>query len=286
MNGVRPSDPTGPLYSPAVVADLLSRHGLRADKNFGQNFLVDGNVLKTVVAAAEVHLGDTVLEIGPGLGVLTQILAEHAGRVVSVELDARLLPVLQETLRAFDNVEIVHGDGLELDLAQLPPHSLLVANLPYNVATPIVVRALKSGRFKRVVVMVQKEVAERLKATPGEAAFGALSLVVQHFARVKLVKDVKPDSFYPAPAVTSSVVRLDVKPEARPAEELFDLIHTAFRHRRKTVKKNLLMAGYDKQRVVTALRTANLDERVRAETLGLEAFATLQSALRPDRTLD
>lgn len=269
-----------PLYSPAVVADVLNRHGLRADKNFGQNFLIDGNVLKNIVAAAEVGGADTVLEIGPGLGVLTRALAEEAGHVVSVELDARLLPVLQETVAHRDNVTVVHGDGLEFDLGTLPPNSLLVANLPYNVATPILVRALESGRFKRVVVMVQKEVADRLKAAPGDPAFGALSLVVQHFAAVRTVKDVKPDSFYPAPAVTSSVVRLDGKPEARADEALFDLIHTAFRHRRKTLKKNLLMAGYDSQRVTAALQAANLDARVRAEALGLAAFGDLQTALK------
>ena len=281
-----PDEAERPLYSPAVVADVLRRHGLRADKNFGQNFLVDGNVLKNVVAAAELRPNDTVLEIGPGLGVLTRALAEEAGRVVSVELDARLLPVLQETTGRFENVTVVHGDGLRFDLAQLPPNSLLVANLPYNVATPVLVRALESGRFRRVVVMVQKEVADRLKAAPGDPAFGALSLVVQHFADVKTVKDVKPDSFYPAPAVTSSVVRLDVNPQAEADEDLFELVHTAFRHRRKTLKKNLLMAGYDPKRVAAALQAANLDARVRAEALGLEAFANLQNALSLKKPLD
>ena len=280
------SETEKPLYSPAVVADVLNRHGLRADKNFGQNFLIDGNVLKNIVAAAEVRNGDTVLEIGPGLGVLTRALAEAAGHVVSVELDARLLPVLQETTGHLDNITVIHGDGLEYDLTQLPPNSLLVANLPYNVATPILVRALESGRFKRVVVMVQKEVAERLKAAPGDPAFGALSLVVQHFASVKTVKDVKPDSFYPAPAVTSSVVRLEVDPEAQADAALFDLVHTAFRHRRKTLKKNLLMAGYDKQIVVAALQAANLDPRVRAEALGLGVFAELQNTLMSGTNLD
>ncbi len=281
-----PDEAERPLYSPAVVADVLRRHGLRADKNFGQNFLVDGNVLKNVVAAAELQPNDTVLEIGPGLGVLTRALAEEAGQVVSVELDARLLPVLQETTGGFENVTVVHGDGLKFDLAQLPPNSLLVANLPYNVATPVLVRALESGRFRRIVVMVQKEVADRFKAAPGDPAFGALSLVVQHFADVKTVKDVKPDSFYPAPAVTSSVVRLDVNPQAEADEDLFELVHTAFRHRRKTLKKNLLMAGYDPERVAAALQAANLDARVRAEALGLEAFANLQNALSLKKPLD
>lgn len=274
-----PADPPGPLYSPAVVADVLRRHGLRADKSFGQNFLIDGNVLKSIVAAADLRADDTVLEIGPGLGVLTQALAAEAKHVVSVELDARLLPVLQETTSHLSNVTVVQGDGLEYDLAQLPPHSLLVANLPYNVATPILMRALQSRRFKRLVIMVQKEVAERLKAAPGEDAYGALSPIVQHFATVKTVKDVKPDSFFPAPAVTSSVVRLDVNPEARPDAALFKLVHTAFKHRRKTLKKNLLMAGFTKARVGAALQALELDERVRAEALPLETFVELQHHL-------
>ena len=269
------ADPPGPLYSPAVVAELLSRHGLRADKSFGQNFLIDGNVLKSIVAAAELEAEDAVLEIGPGLGVLTQALAKKAGHIVSVELDARLLPVLKETTGYLSNVTIVQGDGLEYDLSQLPPQSLLVANLPYNVATPILVRALELGRFKRIVVMVQKEVAERLAAVPGDGAYGALSLIVRHFATVSRVADVKPSAFYPAPEVTSSIVKLEVKPDARADPALVELIHTAFRHRRKTLKKNLLMAGFDKERVVAALQASKLDERVRAEALGLKTFKGL-----------
>ena len=270
-----PADPPGPLYSPAVVAELLSRHGLRADKSFGQNFLIDGNVLKSVVAAAELTPEDTVLEIGPGLGVLTQALAKEAGHIISIELDARLLPALKETTGHLDNVTVIEGDGLEYDLTQMPPHSLLVANLPYNVATPILVRALESGRFKHMVVMVQKEVAERLAAEPGDAGYGALSLIMHHFAKVKRVANVKPSAFYPAPEVTSSVVRLEVNPEAQTDPALFDLIHTAFRHRRKTLKKNLLMAGFAKGEVVAALQALGLDERVRAEALELERFREL-----------
>ena len=147
----------GPLYSPAVASELLARHGLRADKAFGQNFLIDGNILEIIVEAASIDAEDTVLEIGPGLGVLTRALAEKAGRVVSVELDERLLPLLDETVGHLANVEVVAGDGLKYDMRQLPPESLLVANLPYNVGTPILLKALSSGRFRRVVVMVQRE---------------------------------------------------------------------------------------------------------------------------------
>ena len=252
---------------------------MRADKGFGQNFLVDAHALSDIVGAAELTKADTVLEVGPGLGTLTRELAARAGRAVSVELDMKLLPVLSETLAGLENIELIHGDGLTFDLTQLPANSLLVANLPYNVGTPILVRALESGRFKRLVFLVQKEVADRLRAAPGTSAYGALSLVVAHFGSVKTVRDVKPSSFAPPPEVTSSVVRIDVKPGATPNSGLFRLIHQGFAHRRKTLKKNLLMAGYPVDRVSEALTAAGLDPRVRAEVLDLKTFNTLHEIL-------
>ena len=220
-----------------------------------------------------------VLEIGPGLGVLTRELAAQAGQVDSVELDDRLLPVLNETLAGLTNVELVHGDGLTYDLSALPENSLLVANLPYNVGTPILLRALESGRFKRLVFLVQKEVAERLTAGPSTPAYGALSLIVAHYGVVKNVRDVKPGSFSPPPTVTSSVVRIDTRADAAPDPQFVRLVHQAFAHRRKTLKKNLLMAGYPAEAVTRALGHLALDARVRAEALGLETFYTLQKTL-------
>ena len=257
----------------------MTRYGLRADKGFGQNFLVDASALAAIVGAAELTEADTVLEVGPGLGVLTRELAAKAGRVVSVELDTRLLPVLAETLAGSENIELVYGDGLTFDLSQLPENSLFVANLPYNVGTPILVRALESGRFKRLVFLVQKEVAQRLTARPSTPAYGALSLVAQHYGSVRSVRDVKPSSFAPPPTVTSSVVRLEVRPDAEPDPALFRLVHQAFAHRRKTLKKNLLMAGYSAVRVAEALEQLSLDPRVRAEALDLETFYKLQEML-------
>ena len=224
-----------------------------------------------------------MLEIGPGLGVLTRELAARAGRVVSVELDRRLSPVLAETLSDLPNVELVYGDGLTYDLSALPENSLLVANLPYNVGTPILVRALSAGRFKRLVFLVQKEVAERLSAAPSTPAYGALSLITQHFGTVKNVREVKPSSFAPPPAVTSSVVRIAVRPDAEADPQLFRLIHQAFAHRRKTLKKNLLMTGYPAAQVTSALEQLGLDPRVRAEALGLTTFYGLQTLLTPAR---
>ena len=268
-----------PLYTPTAVRTLLKRYGLRPDKSFGQNFLVDGNILRGVVQAAELTPGDHVLEIGPGLGVLTRALAERAGSVTSVELDARLLDVLAETVGELSNVTVIHGDGLEFDLIQLPEESVLVANLPYNVGTPILLRGLESGRFKRAVVMVQKEVAERLSAQPGDPGFGALSLIVAQYGRVEHLKNVKPSAFFPPPEVTSSVVRLTLSPESQADPELNDLIHQAFKHRRKTLQKNLLMAGWPKAEVTRALNATGLGPQVRAEALSLAQFRALQRHL-------
>ncbi len=266
------------LYTPSAVKNLLTRYGLRADKSFGQNFLVDSNALRAIVEAAHIAPDDTVLEVGPGLGVLTVELARKARALISVELDARLLPALKETLAETDNVTLIHGDGLTFDLQTLPEASLLVANLPYNVATPILVRALESGRFKRLVFLVQKEVAQRLTAKPGESAYGALSLIVAHFAEAKIIRDVKPSAFYPPPEVTSSVVRLEVtNTQNDPAT--FALIHHAFRHRRKTLKKNLLMAGFEKARVEGAMAGLGIEPRTRAETLDISQFTSLRRAL-------
>lgn len=245
--------------------------------------MVDGAALQAIVDAAAITADDTVLEVGPGLGVLTRELAAQAGRVVSVELDERLLPVLGETLAGLDNVALIHGDGLTFDLSALPEGSLLVANLPYNVGTPILVRALESGRFKRLVFLVQREVAQRLAAAPGTAAYGALSLIVAHFGRAKTVREVKPSAFAPPPEVTSSVVRLDVHSAAQPDPALFRLVHQAFAHRRKTLKKNLLMAGYSAAQVEAALSCTGLDARVRAEALGIAAFYELRRCLQTHR---
>ncbi len=263
-----------------MVRELLGRHSLQADKAFGQNFLIDGNILKQIVTAAELVPSDTVLEVGPGLGVVTRELAARAQQVVAVELDRRLLPVLAETLAGFNNVTVVHGDGLEYDLDRLPVATVLAANLPYNVATPLVARALASGRFKRLVFLVQKEVAQRMVAAPRGEAYGALSLIVAHFAAARIIRDVPATAFWPPPTVISSLVRLAVKPGAAPEPELFALIHDGFRHRRKTLKKNLLLAGYTPERVGFALSAVGLDERIRAEALELAQFKELLAALR------
>lgn len=263
------------LTAPSQVAALLERHGLTPDRGFSQNFLVDASALRAIVEAAEIAPADTVFEVGPGLGVLTRELAARAGRVVSVELDRRLLPALGETLAGTDNVEVVQGDGARFDLATLPRGSLLVSNLPYSAATAVVTRALESGRFRRMVFLVQREVADRLTAAPSTPAYGTLSLLVRHFGRARSVRRVPPGAFLPPPKVTSAIVRVDLEENVAPDPQLFAFIRSGFAHRRKTLAKNLAMAGHARDRVTAALTGLGLDPRARAEELDLDTFRAL-----------
>lgn len=271
-----------PLTSPSVVRGLLERHGLSPDKGFGQNFLVDAHALERIASAARLTAEDTAFEVGPGLGVLTRALSEQAGAVIAVELDRRLEPVLADTVGDRPNVDVRFEDALAFDLDQLPKSSVLVANLPYNVATPLIVRALESRRFKRLVFLVQREVGERLVAAPGSSAYGALSVVVAHWAEGEVVRHVKPSSFLPAPDVTSSIMRLTPRAGATPDPDLMDFVHTCFRHRRKTLLKNLDLAGLSKQAGAEALRELGIDLRVRAEALGLAEFRALWEYVERD----
>jgi len=260
------------------VKALLERHGLHADKRFGQNFLIDASALARIVASAEISRADTVCEVGAGLGVLTVELAQRAKQVISVEVDDRLVPVLAETLAEHDNVTVWQQDALMVDWQQLPAGCLFVANLPYNIATPLLRDVLESQRFARAVCLLQKEVAERLAAVPSTSAYGALSLWTQYYATVNIVRHVKPSAFMPPPKVISSIVRLDIR-QRDPAPRLFALIEHSFKHRRKTLKKNLRMAGYDDAHVGRVLAEMELDARVRAEALDLATFEKLVTLL-------
>ena len=263
------------LHAPSTVRALLRRHGLPAQQSFGQNFLIDRHALQAVVEAAGVGPTDTVLEVGPGLGVLTHELSKRAARVVAVELDRRLEPVLAETLAGRENVEIVWKDALKFDFTALPAGSLLVANLPYNIATPLLVTALESRVFSRLVAMVQREVAERLVATAGDEQYGAVSLITRYYSEARIVRNVAPGSFYPAPEVTSAIVRLDARGGVRPRPQLFAVVRDAFRHRRKTLARNLQMATDESiaQAVCEAAR------EVGGEALDLAAFEKLSESL-------
>lgn len=265
------------LTSIRTVRDLLLRHGLRADKRFGQNFLVESGYLRQIVEAIGFAPGEWVYEVGPGLGTLTRALAEGGARVVSVEMDRRLQAVHAETLAGLP-VEVLWGDGLLFDWNAVPGGSLFAGNLPYNIATPLITRLLISGRFRRIVVLVQKEVALRMAASPGSPEYGLLSLRVQYHSAVKRLFDLPPGAFFPAPKVTSSVVRLEPSSVLdHPA--LFRLIESAFGQRRKTLVNALRAAGYDRQRVAGALEALGLSPQVRGEALSLGQFQRLLGAL-------
>jgi 16S rRNA (adenine1518-N6/adenine1519-N6)-dimethyltransferase len=281
------------LASPADVSALLRRHGLRPKKRLGQNFLVDRNTLAKIAAAGDLGPEDRVLEIGPGLGALTCALAERAGRVAAVEIDADLLPILHETLDDRDNVAIVHADFLQLPLPAFLTQHLgdagikVVANIPYYITSPIVERLLAvAERLERVILLVQREVADRLTARPGTPEYGSFTLFVRYHADVEVLGRVSRHVFLPPPTVDSAIVRLRLLPEpavrvARPAR-LFDVIHAGFQQRRKTLL-NALTGFADlhltRQAAEQALAAAGINAQRRGETLSLEEFARLADAV-------
>jgi len=265
------------LYSPRIVRELLERHGLRPTKSLGQNFLIDGNILRLIAESGGAERGVNVLEVGPGLGVLTRELAERGASVTTLEKDERLKDVLQETLAGLD-VKIVWGDALDFDYTSLPAGTRVVANLPYYISTALLTRFMRSGKVSSATVLVQREVAERLGAQPGQDGYGYLSALISLHGRAKLLRDVPKGAFFPAPDVTSSVVRLDFTGE-QPPEGLVRLLEQALHHRRKTLRNNLRMAGYDQNALDRALSGAGLPEAVRAEDVPLAAMRELHRLL-------
>ncbi len=277
------------IADPKVTRHILSAFHLRASKRLGQNFLVDRGVVQGIVDAAELSPADTVLEIGPGIGTLTQGLAETGARVVAVELDKKLPAVLAETLKGYDNVTIVPGDILKLNISEilgLPNGSRfkVVANLPYYITTPILMILLEERLpIERLVTMVQKEVAVRMTARPGSKDYGALSVAVQYFTVPRMVMDVPPCSFLPAPEVTSAVIACHVQdvPTVRPTDEklFFRLVRAAFGQRRKTLLNALTGSGLTKEMSRAGLTAAGIAENMRGEQLSLADFARLSDAV-------
>ena len=273
------------IASPQVTQHILNRFKLRADKKLGQNFLIDENVVHQIVAAAELSEADTVLEVGPGIGTLTQGLAESKARVVGVELDTRLLPVLATTLNGYDNVRVVHGDILKVNIMEEvgAPSFKVCANLPYYITTPIIFALLeKRLPMERLVAMVQKEVAERMAAQPGGKEYGALSVAIQYYTEPKIAFIVPPTSFIPAPAVDSAVIvcKRREKPPVEVCDEglFFRVVKAAFSLRRKMLSNSLKNMGIKSEQVAKWLELAGVDGKRRAETLSLEDFAKLTNS--------
>ena len=273
------------IASPQVTQHILNRFKLRADKKLGQNFLIDENVVHQIVAAAELSEADTVLEVGPGIGTLTQGLAESKARVVAVELDTRLLPVLATTLNGYDNVRVVHGDILKVNIMEEvgAPSFKVCANLPYYITTPIIFALLeKRLPMERLVAMVQKEVAERMAAQPGGKEYGALSVAIQYYTEPKIAFIVPPTSFIPAPAVESAVIvcKRRSKPPVEVCDEglFFRVVKAAFSLRRKMLSNSLKNMGIKSEQVAKWLELAGVDGKRRAETLSLEDFAKLTNS--------
>ena len=280
----------------SVTKAVLERHGFTFKKSFGQNFLTDTNILQKIVDTAEIDDQVNVIEIGPGIGALTEFLAERAAQVMAFEIDHRLVPILEDTLRDFDNVTVVNEDILKVDLAQhiqnfknpdLPIK--VVANLPYYITTPILMHLIESGiPFSEFVVMMQKEVADRISAKPNTKAYGSLSIAVQYYMTAKVAFIVPRTVFVPEPNVDSAILKMVRRPEPAVAVEdekfFFKVSKASFTHRRKTLWNNL--TGYFgktdeiKDKLTKALDQAGLSPSVRGEALGLEEFASLADALK------
>ena len=273
------------IASPEVVHYICKRFDIKMSKKLGQNFLIKRGIVDEIVHAAELTPGEPVLEVGPGIGTLTQGLAQSGADVTAIELDRRLLEVLDTTLASYDNVRIVHGDVLKLDVPTIMNHKpfKVVANLPYYITTPIIMSLLESKLpIERLVVMVQKEVALRMVAKPGTKDYGALSVAVQYYTEPYIVLDVPPKSFLPAPAVTSSVIRcvLRDKPPVDVIDEklFFRVVKAGFAQRRKTFANTMKTTGLSKDRIEELLAKANIDGQRRGETFTLQEFADVANA--------
>ena len=274
-----------------TIRDLLARHGFHFSKSMGQNFLIDPEVPRRIAEASGADAGCGVLEIGPGIGPLTAELAQRAGKVVAVELDRALLPVLAETMAPYPNVEVVPGDVLKLDLTAIAAEKfqgltpIVCANLPYNVTSPILEKLVESPCFTAFTVMIQREVAQRLCAPQGSSEGGSFSLFLQYYMKPELLFDVPPEKFLPAPKVTSSVVRMTPRhmpPIAVQDEKrFFRLVKAAFGQRRKTLLNALAagLGGVERDSIRAAILSCGLPEDIRGERLGIPEFAALTAAL-------
>ena len=281
------------LSNPQKTIEIIKKYEFAFQKKFGQNFLIDSHVLDKIIAASGITKEDCVVEIGPGIGTLTQYLAEAAREVISVEIDKMLIPILQETLAEYDNVTVINQDILKVNLEQVVhEHNggkpvKIVANLPYYITTPIIMSLFENHvPVSSITVMVQKEVAERMQAGPGTKDYGALSLAVQYFSEPYIAANVPPNCFMPRPKIGSAVIRLTCheKPPVTVKNEtmMFKIIRASFNQRRKTLVNGLNNSPevpYSKEVILDALRQMGLSESIRGEALTLEQFAKLTDVL-------
>ena len=286
----------GNLTNPKRIREIMKQYDKHFSKALGQNFLIEESVLDEIVTGSGIDRDVCVLEIGPGIGVLTEKLAQNAKKVVAVEIDDQLIPVLADTMGAFDNVTVVHSDIMKCDLNELIQSHFkgervkVAANLPYYITTPIVMRLLESRQFfESITVMVQKEVAQRFDARPGGKEYGAISVAVQYFTDTQILTHVPPECFMPAPKVTSSVIKMEVRaqPKAAPKDEklFFQLVKASFAQRRKTLVNGISNGGlgFTKEQVANALESMGLDKNIRGERLSIQEFADLSDLLGIER---
>lgn len=281
------------LGNPKNTIEIIQKYEFMFQKKFGQNFLIDTHVLEKIISAAGITKNDCVLEIGPGIGTMTQYLAENAGHVVAVEIDRNLIPILKETLADYDNVTVINEDILRVDIKALAEEYnggkpiKVVANLPYYITTPIIMGLFESGvPIDNITVMVQKEVADRMKEGPGSKDYGALSLAVQYYAEPEIVANVPPNCFIPRPNVGSAVIRLtrhkEMPVEVKDPALMFKIIRASFNQRRKTLQNGLGNAPelpYTKEQIAAAIAEMGLTPTIRGEALSLAQFVQLSDIL-------
>lgn len=285
------------IATPKKTMEIIHKNDFVFQKRFGQNFLIDLNILDKIVLGAQLKPQDVVIEIGPGIGSLTQILAEHAKKVIAIEIDKKLIPILNETLTDYDNISIINADILKVDLKKIINEEndgrpvKIVANLPYYITTPIIMGIFENDiPVENITVMVQKEVADRMQSSPGTKDYGALSLAVQYYSEPTIVTQVGPNCFIPTPKVGSSVICLkkyvtspiSVKDEAL----MFKLIRAAFNQRRKTLLNSISnqeALNVTKEEVSQALFSMDIDSRIRGEALTLQQFAELTNTILQNR---
>lgn len=280
------------LGTPSATKEIINKYSFAFQKKFGQNFLIDSNVLESIIRGAEITKDDFVLEIGPGIGTMTQYLCEAARQVVAVEIDKMLIPILEDTLSEYDNVEVINQDVLKVDIKSLAEEKnngkpiMVVANLPYYITTPIIMGLFESGvPIDSITIMVQKEVADRMQTGPGSKDYGALSLAVQYYATAKVILNVSATCFMPRPNVDSAVIKLTrhKEPTVNVADEklMFKIIRASFNQRRKTLVnglKNSPELSFSKEQIVKAVEKIGKPETIRGEALTLEEFAELANA--------